>query len=265
MTAYDGGSALVTGGAGAIGLAVAQRLIALGAAVTLADLDAERGPARAAEIGAHFTRCDVTRPTDLVEAMGRAEEHGPLRVVHLNAGIVLNRGYDDTDEAAYRRIVGVNLDGVFWGIRAAVPALRRAGGGAIVATASLAGLVAVPLDPLYAMTKSGVVSLVRSIGPMLAPEHIRLNCVCPGFVDTPMVPDLLREQGFPLLTAAQVADAVVGVAGGDEHSQAYVLQPGLEPFSYRFRGVPGARETTDAGTTTVSALAVVGLGDSAGE
>jgi NAD(P)-dependent dehydrogenase (short-subunit alcohol dehydrogenase family) len=259
VSAFAGGGALVTGGAGAIGVAVARKLVALGAEVTIADLDAERGMAAAARVGASFVRTDVTRPGDLAEAVRAAERRVPLRFVHLNAGTMADRTYEAIDEAAYRRIVGVNLDGVFWGIRAALPALRRAGGGAIVASASLAGLVPVPLDPLYAMTKSGVVSLVRSLGPLLQGEGIRLNGVCPGFVDTPMAPAAVRAAGFPLLTVEEVAEAVIAIAAGEGHSQLYVLQPGLEPFAYRFRGVPGARSPAAGGVTTVSAVGLVGL------
>ncbi|MBJ7608483.1 MAG: SDR family oxidoreductase [Candidatus Dormibacteraeota bacterium] len=258
MTELAGSGALVTGGAGAIGVAVARRLLALGAEVTLADVDADGGPETAARLGCHFVRTDVRRADDLTAAVQAAGARGPLRFVHLNAGIVLERSYDETDESSYRRIVGVNLDGVFWGIRAAVPALRSGGGGAIVASASLAGLVPVPLDPLYAMTKSAVISLVRSIGPGLGAEGIRLNCVCPGFVDTPMAPAVVREMGFPLLRVDDVADAVMAIAAGDDNSQAYVIQPGLEPFAYRFRGVPGARTHGDGGERTVSATGIVG-------
>jgi NAD(P)-dependent dehydrogenase (short-subunit alcohol dehydrogenase family) len=227
--------------------------------VTVADLDEDQGRAAAERLGAGFVRTDVTRPGDLADAVRAAEQRAPLRFVHLNAGVTLDCSYEETDEAAYRRILGVNLDGVFWGIRTALPALRRSGGGAIVVTASLAGLVPVPLDPLYAMTKSAVVSLVRSLGPLLRADAIRLNCICPGFVDTPMVPAVVRAQGFPLLSVDEVADAVLALARGEEDSQVYVLQPGLDPFAYRFRGVPGARVQGDGGATTVSASGLVGL------
>jgi len=87
----------------------------------------------------------------------------------------------------YRRAMSVNLDGVVFGVHAVLPALRARGGGAIVATASLAGLTGVPLDPLYAANKHGVVGLVRSLGPTLSAEGIRINAVCPGFAESGMI------------------------------------------------------------------------------
>jgi NAD(P)-dependent dehydrogenase (short-subunit alcohol dehydrogenase family) len=259
MMDLRGGSALVTGGAGGIGIAVARRLVAAGAATVLADIDADRGPSLAADVDAEFFRTDVTVADDLVAAVAAAEARGPLRLVHLNAGVTTVGSIEDLDMARYRRAVGVNVDGVFWGIRAAIPALRRSGGGAVVATASLAGLVPVPVDPVYSMTKSAVVALVRSVGPLLRSEGIRLNCICPGFVDTPMVPESLRVDGFPLLSAAEVADAVIAIATGESDSEAYALQPGLDLIRYRFRGVPGARTQGPDGGTTMSALGIVGL------
>lgn len=251
MTDLAGTSALITGGTGGIGVAVAQRLVAAGATVVLADVDAENGPATAERIGAHFVATDVTQPAELAAAVTAAEGHGPLRFVHLNAGVTSTVPLHETTEALYRRAMGVNLDGVFWGIHAAAPALRRAGGGAIVATSSLAGLAPQPADVIYSATKSAVIALVRSLGPTLRSDGIRLNCICPGFADTPLVPAAVRELGFPLLTADEVADAVMTIAAADTDSTAFLLQPGVELMPYRFHGVPGARARTADGATSV--------------
>ena len=115
-----------------------------------------------------------------------------------------------TDEE-YRRVVAVNVDGVLFGVR------RLAGvmgdGDAIVVTSSLAGLTGVESDPIYALTKHAVIGLVRSVAPQLQESGIRINAVCPGFADTPMVTGELRSAfesaGFPLLRAEEVADAVL--------------------------------------------------------
>ena len=90
--------------------------------------------------------------------------------------------------------MGVNLDGVVFGTHAALPALKARGGGAIVATSSLAGLIGVPLEPIYSANKHAVVGLARSLGPALIADGIRFNAVCPGFADTPLVED---DQGRP--------------------------------------------------------------------
>jgi NAD(P)-dependent dehydrogenase (short-subunit alcohol dehydrogenase family) len=118
-------------------------------------------------------------------------------------------------------------------------------GGSIVATASLAGLMPMPADPIYTLTKHAVVGYVRAIAPHLAERGVRINAVCPGFVDTPIVTSELREwilsEGIPLMQPEQVAEAVLVVAQSEDTGQAWVMQPGREPLRYEFRGVPGPR------------------------
>jgi NAD(P)-dependent dehydrogenase (short-subunit alcohol dehydrogenase family) len=131
-----------------------------------------------------------------------------------------------------------------FGTQAALPALRARGGGAIAATASLAGLVGMPLDPIYTANKHAVVGLTRALGPALAPEGIRFNAVCPGFADTPMVEEArndLHAAGFALLSPEAVAEAAVRLLAGDASGECWFVQPGREPGPFRFRGVPGAR------------------------
>jgi NAD(P)-dependent dehydrogenase (short-subunit alcohol dehydrogenase family) len=118
-------------------------------------------------------------------------------------------------------------------------------GGTIVATASLAGLMPMPADPIYTLTKHAVVGYVRSIAPHLAVQEITINAVCPGFVDTPIVAPELREwiaaEGIPLMEPDQVAEAVLAAARSGDTGRAWVVQPGREPIPYEFRGVPGPR------------------------
>jgi NAD(P)-dependent dehydrogenase (short-subunit alcohol dehydrogenase family) len=140
--------------------------------------------------------------------------------------------------------MSVNVDGVVYGVRALVPALAARGGGAIVATASLAGLIGFSPDPIYCLTKHAVVGLVRSVVPQLAEHHITINAVCPSIVDTPMVGDsreLLQSSGFPLIDPEAVALAVADRLAGEETGQAMVIQAGREALSYRFARPPGPR------------------------
>jgi NAD(P)-dependent dehydrogenase (short-subunit alcohol dehydrogenase family) len=146
----------------------------------------------------------------------------------------------DETVADYRRVVGTNVDGVVFGIRRLAPLMRP--GGAIVATASLAGLVPVPSDPVYSLTKHAVVGFVRSTA--LRYEHVRINAVCPGLVDTPMtasVRSALEESGFPLIAPEDVAAAVWLAATDDRSGQAWIVQPGRAPERFHFPGVPGPR------------------------
>jgi NAD(P)-dependent dehydrogenase (short-subunit alcohol dehydrogenase family) len=241
-----GRSALVTGGGSGIGAAAARLLAAGGARVVVADLDLDRAREVAAEVGGTAVRCDVRDPADSERAVARAEqEHGGLDVVLLNAGVAGGfASWDDLDVDRYRTMTGVNVDGVVFGLRAALPALRRRGSGSVVVTASLAGLAPAPASPVYALTKAAVVQLVRSMGPPLGREGVRLTALCPGFVETPLLSGLVErfsEAGFPLLSAEQVAEAAVDLAQTGEPGACVVVQPGRAPAPYAFRGVPGPR------------------------
>ena len=133
---------------------------------------------------------------------------GGLHLAHLNAGVTswCSMG-DDFDPEAYRRSMGINLDGVVYGIAAARPAIIASGGGTIVATASMAGLVAVPFDPIYAANKHAVVGLVRSIGDSYAAEGIKVHALCPSFAYTNIIKgseQTLLDMGFPILDVSDV-------------------------------------------------------------
>jgi NAD(P)-dependent dehydrogenase (short-subunit alcohol dehydrogenase family) len=143
-----------------------------------------------------------------------------------------------TDEQ-YANVLAVNVDGVVLGVRRLA---RVMDGGAIVVTASLAGLTPMPIDPVYSLSKHAVIGFVRSVAPQLEP--IRINAVCPGIVDTPMI-DAQREAiaaaGFPLLAPDEVAEAVWRAATSDGTGEAWFVQPGREPAIFRFPNVPGPR------------------------
>jgi NAD(P)-dependent dehydrogenase (short-subunit alcohol dehydrogenase family) len=244
--------ALVTGGASGIGRATALALAEAGAEVVVADLDAEAGTEVAAAVGGHAIATDVSDLEANRAAVAFARERcGGLDLAFLNAGISTGCGIgDEFDLALYRRAMGVNLDGVVFGTHAVLPALRARGGGAIVATSSLAGLAGMPLEPIYSANKHAVVGFVRAVGPALASEGIRFNAICPGFAETAIVDpirDALSEMGIALIPAETVAATVVrllaGAAGaGAAGGECWFVQPGREPAPFAFRGVPGPRE-----------------------
>jgi NAD(P)-dependent dehydrogenase (short-subunit alcohol dehydrogenase family) len=245
--ATDGGrrAALVTGGAGGLGRAFARRLAAQGYGVVVADRDAERAAEVAAEVGGTSVAGDVSRPEDTEAAVRAAlEAYGRLDVVALNAGISSGLGAaDPLDLEAYRRIVGVNQDAVVYGVAAALPHLRG-NGGRIVVTASLAGLVAMPSDPLYSLTKTAVVGYVRAVGPPLSDLGVTVTALCPGFADTAILGTLrqpLADAGMPLMSPEDVATAFESVLERGRAGEVWFVQPGREPGPYGFRGVPGPR------------------------
>lgn len=242
----DGKVALVTGGAGGFGRAVTEILLEHGAQVALTDVDEERTRAAADELGAVPFVLDVTDWEANQKVVADIEQHfGGLDISFLNAGIGLNMGALAFDVERYRKIMAINLDGVAYGMQAAIPAMRRRGGGHIVATASMAGLVSMPGDPYYTMTKTGVVGLVRGAGPELIRENIKMNGICPGFADTPIIDSFrakLEKDDFPVIAPRTVAQTVLKAATSDESGVCWLIQAGIEPAPFKFRGVPAARK-----------------------
>ena len=216
-------SALVTGGASGIGAAIVAALEADGVDVEILDL---------------ADGFDVGNPHDW-------ESVTPVDLVCLNAGMLTGEGdIRLLGDDEYRRALQTNVDGVVFGVRQLAPLMPR--GGAFVVTASLAGLVGMPSDPIYSLTKHAVVGFVRAIAPQLAERGLRINMVCPGIVDTPMLDKggqraAFEASGFPLLQPEEVAAAVLAAARSEETGQAWALQPGREPLQFRFPGVPGPR------------------------
>jgi NAD(P)-dependent dehydrogenase (short-subunit alcohol dehydrogenase family) len=253
VTAPGSGSVvLVTGGTGGFGRALAARLQEREVTVVLADLDSEQARTTAADLGVHFQPLDVTDRAAHRTVVERIEaDHGRLDAAYLNAGIAGRpQGPLDVDDLLH--VLDVDLLGVVHGTEAVLPALRRAGGGAVVVTASLAGLSPMPSDPGYSVAKAGAVAFVRAMGPRLAREGITITAICPGFADTAII-DPIREHfaaaGFPVLTADEVAAAMLAAWTSGEPGAAYVVQPGIGAVPYRFAGVPSAR--TAAGETAV--------------
>jgi NAD(P)-dependent dehydrogenase (short-subunit alcohol dehydrogenase family) len=185
--------ALVTGGASGIGRASAKMFASEGARVCVADIDAEGAESVAAEIleaggEAFVCAADVTRVEDNEAMVGQTvERFGALHVAHLNAGVTQGSTILGGDVEVWDRVVAINLRGVFLGMRAAAPALIEAGGGVIVVTASVAGLLGSVGMPSYFASKHGAVGLVKAAAAEFAEHGIRVNAVCPGIIDTPIL------------------------------------------------------------------------------
>jgi NAD(P)-dependent dehydrogenase (short-subunit alcohol dehydrogenase family) len=222
--ALDGQNVLVTGGSSGIGKACAARYRAEGATVFVADLH----PQSSDEIP-----LDVADPAAWAALIDRLP---PLDMVHLNAGITTpGRDLADTPAApladvtvdAYRAILGVNLDGVFFGAQAVLPGMVERGTGNIVVTASMAGLGGMPGDVAYTATKHAVVGLVKSLGATLdqsGNSGVCVSAICPGFVNTPLVPaqaqEFITALGMPVIEASRVAEAAMqAIAAGANGSQ----------------------------------------------
>jgi NAD(P)-dependent dehydrogenase (short-subunit alcohol dehydrogenase family) len=236
--------ALITGGASGFGTEVAKQLVRRGDRVILLDVNDTDGEAVAAELGGHYLHCDVSDYDQVLSTTAEAERvHGGIDYFFLNAGISTGFGFGpDFDVVRYRRAMGINVDGVVYGIQAALPVLQRRGGGSIVATASMAGLTAVPFDPVYGANKHAVVGLVRAMGPALAGQNITINAFCPGFAETKIILDIkehLEGSGVPIIPVEVAGSAVLQAFDSSETGQAWLLQAGREPMVYKFRGIPG--------------------------
>ena len=226
-----GRTAVVTGAGSGIGLATVRRLASEGAHVVCADIDPSAGQAAADEAGGLFVRTDVTDP-DGVEALFKAahDTFGSVDVAFNNAGIsppeddsILTTGLD-----AWRRVQEVNLTSVYLCCKAALPYMRRQGKGSIINTASFVAVMGAATSQIsYTASKGGVLALSRELGVQFAREGIRVNALCPGPVDTPLLRELFAKDPeraarrlvhIPLgrfADASEIAAAVAFLASDD--------------------------------------------------
>jgi NAD(P)-dependent dehydrogenase (short-subunit alcohol dehydrogenase family) len=202
--------AVVTGAASGIGRAVAERLAAAGALTLCADIDldgVERTVAdiAAAEGRAEAHRCDVRSADDVESLMQAAEERGGPHAVVANAAISYERTIEDTPLEDWERVMTTNLRSVYLTARAAIPRMRRLGGGSIVNMASVNGFWVEPALGAYCTAKGGVINLTRSIAIECGRYGIRCNCICPGYIDTGMAAQYLNIQPDPAVAREEAA------------------------------------------------------------
>lgn len=237
----SGKTALVTGGASGIGKAVVERLASEGASVIVADLNEAEGEKVAADVGGRFVRLDVSSAdawNSLVDSIDR------LDIVHLNAGVTTQNGdLRSLTEEQYRRVMGANVDGVVYGARAVVRSMEKTGAGAIVCTASVAGLIGFSPDPIYTLTKHAVVGFVRAMAAPLEPLGITINAVNPGIVETPLVGEdavkMLKAANIPMMPPSQIADAVVSAITGGQSGECWACTPKGGNAPHQFAPVEG--------------------------
>lgn len=248
MDALSNRSALITGAAGGLGFATARLFLAAGARVALTDIRQAEGEARAAELGerAMFIAHDVTSAADWQRVVECAEARlGPLSILINNAGIAQAPvPADQCTEDEYRRIIDINQVSTFLGMQAAVPSLRRAGGGAIVNVSSVAGLKAHPGAIAYVASKFAVTGMTKVAALDFAKDKIRVNSVHPGLIDTPMVRPASPAPG-PDLVAQFAATLPIPRASQPEEIARVILFLASDAASF----CTGAAFTADGGWT----------------
>ncbi|MGX5669004.1 SDR family oxidoreductase [Rhizobium daejeonense] len=223
---FDGKVVLITGAATGIGRATALAFADRGARLVIGDLSqaAEETAALAREKGvdAVFVKTNVSQSADVQALVAEAEKRfGRLDIAFNNAGILPSTtAFAETDEAEFDRIIAVDLRGVFLSVKYELQALLRAGGGAIVNTASVAGVVADPNMAPYAAAKHGVVGLTRAAALDYAAKNIRVNAVAPGLIATPMTERWLAD---PQISKALMANSPIQRAAQPEEIAAAVL------------------------------------------
>src|SRR5581483_2723161 len=247
MGRLDGKVAIVTGAASGIGAATARRFVEEGARVVVADVNDDGGEAIARSLGsaAAFRHADVTSLADLEAAVAFVcERFGGLDVMHNNAAASGGGYVGEIDPAVWEQSLRVMLTGVFYGMRAAIPAMLRRGGGSIITTSSVEAFFAEMLAAPYCTAKAAVVNLTRTVALEYGRRNIRANCICPGCVDTPMLA-LATQLGRR--SREEIADA---------HAIGRVLRPeeianvALFLASDESSAITGAAIVADGGLTT---------------
>ena len=236
MMRLEGKAAVVTGAGSGIGRAIAREFAREGAKLLLAELDEDSGRAIADEIGApaRFLRCDTSREDDVRAAVQAAlEAFGRLDVMVNNAG-VSQRDWDTT--------IAINLSGVYYGCVHAAEAMARQGGGSIINRASSLGLVGVGMEDGYVASKHGVVGLTKNFALRFAPQGVRVNCINPGWIQTPMVRVLHENEAIKQQLVSQVP---LGRFGQPEEVAKLALFLASDESSY----ITGAAHVIDGGWT----------------
>ena len=185
--------AVVTGGCGGIGTAVCARFAAEGASVYATGITE---PAGELPSGVTFHRHDVTCEESAVELLARVgRDHGRLHVLVNAAGIEIEKAVEETSLSEWNHIFAVNVTGTFLTSKHALPLMRRAGGGSIINFGSYDGFIADPNLAAYCATKGAVHALTRAMACDHGPDNIRVNAICPGYVDTPMLQSFFDSMG----------------------------------------------------------------------
>ena len=209
----------IAGGAAGIGAEISRLMAEFGCRVAIFDINSSDGEKLAAELGGRFYRTDVRDEESFTQAIDECvEEIGVPNYVSLNFGVMTVPGDSDTPylplesvtTEAYRRVMSINVDGVFFGLRHLIPLMRDTGG-AITITASRAALVPTAADTIYAASKAAILHMARSAAVGQRNGKLRINALCPGTVDTNMLATVVREAGIPLISAKDMAAEAVSL------------------------------------------------------
>lgn len=243
--------AIITGAGSGIGRATARLFAREGALVVTADLQAEAGEETVQlirETGGEsiFVRTDVSKSGDVMHLVQTAvERYGRLDILHNNAGMFLVKYLEDMAEEEWDRILGVNLKSIFLGVKYAVPHMKAQRSGVILNTASTGSFIGQHRTPAYIASKGGVAMLTKTLALDYAEYGIRVNCICPGAVNTPMLRQHFSTSPDPV-RAAEVEQRLIPLKRFLDPEE--IAEAALYLCSDRSRGVTGAAMPVDGGS-----------------
>lgn len=248
----QGKVAVITGASSGLGRAGAIRFAAEGARVVASSNQQDEGKQVVRQIedqggAAIFVHCDVTSPDDVQALIAAAEQtYGAVHVLYASAGVMPTGTAPATSEDDWRLAIEVNLGGAFRLAKFGIPALQRAGGGSIILTASELGLVGASRSAAYCAAKGGVVNLTRALAIDCGPLGIRVNCLCPGPIETPMLRDWLNAAPDPAeAERVQTTPVLLGRIGRPEEIAEAALHLASDASSY----ATGSVTVVDGGAT----------------
>ncbi len=242
--------AIVTGAASGIGRASAIAFAREGAKVVVADRNEQAGKETAAAIAAeghqaHFVQIDVAREADVRRMVEETVARwGTIDVLFNNAGIVLVKSIEEMTEEEWDRVMAVNVKSAFLAIKHVVPHMRRTGGGTILNTGSIASLAGQVGTPVYSASKGAIALLTQSLALDLGRDKIRVNCICPGITDTPM---LREHMGYGSTGEARIRTRLSRVPLGTILTPEDVARAALYLVSDDSAGITGILHVVDAG------------------
>lgn len=205
MGRLEGKTTIITGGASGIGLACAERFVVEGARVAIFDLNVEEGTSVAGRVGARFYPCDVSKAEEVDIAVAKAvKDLGLINVLLNNAGMSIPQDIEEMSEADWDRTFAVNVKSVYLLSRCVLPQMRQAGGGSIVNIASESAFIGFPMHPAYCASKAAMMHLSKSMATRYARERIRVNALCPGTIDTPLVREFFAKLPNPQAALREV-------------------------------------------------------------
>lgn len=243
--------AVITGAASGMGRATALVFAREGAKVVVADLDSHGGEETLSQIGraggvAEFIRTDVARGEDVRSLItGVIERHGKIDILHNNAGVILVKFLEDMTEAEWDHVLGVNLKSIFFAVKYVIPHMRARKRGCIINTASTGSFLGQYMTPAYIASKGGVALLTKTLALDYARYNIRVNCICPGAVDTPMLRRHFDNSPDPE-KAAEFEKRLIPIKRFLDPAE--IAEAALYLASDRARGITGTALIVDGGS-----------------